>query len=260
MEACRGVGAVLIGLAAALSGGLHEPLQALERAVGADRARRVRELEELQRKHQLCTGAVTASMQRKERCSGLLRSALEECEQERVLATQVATGGLAGAFSFSGTHNEVTALEAEQRLQKAMAMQSAAVEEFGHCVEQANEVSETSRAETEKLAEALSFVDFAARWALQSSLGRCAGAWEAAAGALGASAGPLRKGSVEARRSAVPPPTEAQPPPWAGHARLRLAGHEFDAPPRPPPPPPPPPPAEVLNDNIVIDTMFYVVL
>lgn len=202
-HACEDIGAALIGLAVALSGELQQPLQDLERAVHADRLQRTGTLEQLRRRHQACTGALTESLRRKERLSLDLKAALEEVEHEK------------RGIRFPWLGRAGKADEPDSKLQKAMLMQSAAVEEYSACVEQTMELSNSAQEETEALSEALEHVDFAVKRTLQTSLRRCSGAWKSVAGTLVAAAQQLSDDSAHVVQDVLPPLKVSKRPSWA---------------------------------------------
>ncbi|CAK9058027.1 unnamed protein product [Durusdinium trenchii] len=81
LDACGSLGAVLIGMASAISQNVMLPLESFHRHAFADHTRKAALLDELRRKELGCSNAVTESLQKRDRARLGLQSAMRDQEK-----------------------------------------------------------------------------------------------------------------------------------------------------------------------------------
>jgi len=192
LEACGSVSLTLISLAVVLSGEVQKPLDDLQRSVQADCARRSAELARLREELKARKNSTVESFEIKEKLSAQLQTALQEASSPEDAGR--------GAFSWlrmTGGTQQV----AEAKLQQAIALQNAAVEEYARRSEQASEVGDRLQVRSDAFAEALNQVDHTLRTALCGALENCSAAWQSTAGSLSERAVQLREDAGQLRQA-----------------------------------------------------------
>lgn len=183
LGACDDISLTVISLAASLSGDVQKPLEDFQRAVQADCDRRVAQLSLLKREHKSCQGSLADSFDVKERMAAQLQEALAAANDDGSAKTS--------AFSWVrslGSGQNV----AEARLQQALALQNAAVEDYARHSDKVSELGELIVENAESFEESLGCVDYAMRETLHNTLTGCAKAWEATAASFSTRAQQLR--------------------------------------------------------------------
>lgn len=205
VEACRGLGVVVVGLASALSGGILAPLQELLRGVEADRAERQEELTRLRQSELFCSNTLTECLQKKDRARAGLQGALRERDKtQRELERKRSLGWLK-------RRPDEAAASAESKLQRAASLQTAAIEELAVRTDEAMLARMRAQQGALALSETLGYIDIARKNLLRVAFGKCAMAWEEAARALQSSADEFR-GSARQLDQATPECPEGKSP------------------------------------------------
>ncbi|CAL1135903.1 unnamed protein product [Cladocopium goreaui] len=158
LDACGGLGAVLIGMASAISQNVMLPLESFHRNAFADHARKAKALEELRRKELSCSNAVT-----------------EEKTEKK--ATEKKKSSLASRFR----DGEKDMAAAELKVHKAATAQTASIEELAIRTEEANEARVVRETASKDVRLLQSNVDFVRSRLLARCLKSSAGAWAEAA-------------------------------------------------------------------------------
>ncbi|CAL1135902.1 unnamed protein product [Cladocopium goreaui] len=177
LDACGGLGAVLIGMASAISQNVMLPLESFHRNAFADHARKAKALEELRRKELSCSNAVTEALQKRDRARVGLQSAMRDQEKTEKKATEKKKSSLASRFR----DGEKDMAAAELKVHKAATAQTASIEELAIRTEEANEARVVRETASKDVRLLQSNVDFVRSRLLARCLKSSAGAWAEAA-------------------------------------------------------------------------------
>ncbi|CAK9049840.1 unnamed protein product [Durusdinium trenchii] len=187
LDACGSLGAVLIGMASAISQNVMLPLESFHRHAFADHTRKAALLDELRRKELGCSNAVTESLQKRDRARLGLQSAMRDQEKTEKKAGEKKKGLARFARS-----DEKDMAAAEQKVQKAATVQTASIEELAMRTEDANEARVLREKASKDVSLLQSCIDFVRSRLLARCLKSSAGAWAEAAKELQRGAEQLR--------------------------------------------------------------------
>lgn len=200
LVACENLGAVLLTIAAVLTGDLLTPLVELRRTVHQERQDLKQELERLEQREVMCCEAMAESISRKEKVSGEL--------QERLQQSQAKKGDRSRMVRWILKKSS----KAEGKLQAAAHAQTAAVEELAGRLDQLALVQTQRQDAAEAFSALLRRLTQRRQQLLRASLGRCAAAFgegaaclQLAFGEAAAASSPSSPSSPAKARASVPP-------------------------------------------------------
>ncbi|OLQ06472.1 Patched domain-containing protein 3 [Symbiodinium microadriaticum] len=191
------LGAMLLNLAAALTGDVLTPLSELRRGAEASAAAQRAELEKLECSETLCSDALQESVLRKDKVSVELQERASDFQAKPRSRRGRAVRWLLKAGA-----------KADSKLQHAAHVQTAAVEELAQRVDQLLAAQQQRDERAEVMLELLSAVAPSRKALLVRALRRCAGAWGEGAESLTAAVGRFQ----EVADSAVDRQVEAESP------------------------------------------------
>eukprot|EP00439_Symbiodinium_sp_Y106_P086059 s9_g31.t1 len=172
------LGAMLLNLAAALTGDVLTPLSELRRGAEASAAAQRAELEKLECSETLCSDALQESVLRKDKVSVELQERASDFQAKPRSRRGRAVRWLLKAGA-----------KADSKLQHAAHVQTAAVEELAQRVDQLLAAQQQRDERAEVMLELLSAVAPSRKALLVRALRRCAGAWGEGAESLTAAVG-----------------------------------------------------------------------
>ncbi|CAE7383313.1 unnamed protein product [Symbiodinium pilosum] len=206
LDTCSNLGAVLIGLASALSQSMLLPLESFHRGAYADHRRKKTVLDDLCARELSCSNAVTECLQKRDRARVGLQSAMREQEKTEKKAAEKKKG----FARLTRGDGEKDIAAAELKVQKAASTQTSSIEDLAKRTEEANEARLLRESAAKDVDALLSCIETTRARLLARCLNNCALAYSEAARSLRQSAADMQSQATNPLLREGPYPTNVQ--------------------------------------------------